>query len=142
MPEDKSSDCGRAISELERFTWREVLHALQVRDIFTYKGGTVFSWNNGQLDRTRKLARLDRFYTPTYSKVEMRLFSYFIHGHAVGSDHALVQVELHIGQGEVRKFSYKWNVAHLGGEIGERLRERWDSLPRDASFFFKPRNIT
>ena len=27
-PEDKSHDCGRAISELERFTWRELLNSL------------------------------------------------------------------------------------------------------------------
>ena len=72
----------------------------------------------------------------------MGLFSYFIHGHAVGSDHAPVQIKLHIEQGEVRRSFYKWNVAHLGREIGEWLRERWNSLPRNASFFFKFRNIT
>ena len=72
----------------------------------------------------------------------MRLFSFFIHGHVVDSDHVPVQIELHVGQEKVRKFSYKWNIAHLGGEIGEMLREKWDSLPRDASFFFNIRNIT
>ena len=72
----------------------------------------------------------------------MRFFSYSIHGHSVGSDHSSVQVELHIEQEKVRRSSYKWNVAHLGGEIGERLRKRWERFPKDASFFFKLKNIT
>ena len=60
----------------------------------------------------------------------------------MGSDHSSVQVELHIEQEKVRRSSYKWNVAHLGGEIGERLRKRWERFPKDASFFFKLKNIT
>jgi hypothetical protein len=47
-PEDKSHDCGRAISELERFTWRELLNSLQVEDKYLYQGGPRFSWDNGQ----------------------------------------------------------------------------------------------
>jgi hypothetical protein len=45
-PEDKSHDCGRAISELERFTWRELLNSLQVEDKYLYQGGPRFSWDN------------------------------------------------------------------------------------------------
>lgn len=59
----------------------------------------------------------------------------------MGSDYAPVQVKLHIGQEKVRRSSYKWNIAHLGEEIGEKLSERYDRLPRDVSFFFKLRNI-
>ena len=67
---------------------------------------------------------------------------YFIHGYSVGSDHSPVQLEVAIGQGEVQKSTYKWNVAHLGGDIGDKLREKWASLPKEASFLFKFRNIT
>lgn len=67
---------------------------------------------------------------------------YFIHGYSVGSDHSPVQLEVAIGQGEVQKSTYKWNVAHLGGDIGDKLRKKWASLPKEASFLFEFRNIT
>ena len=42
----------------------------------------------------------------------------------------------------MRRSTYKWNAEHLGGDIGDKLRERWASLPKEASYFFKLRNIT
>ena len=42
----------------------------------------------------------------------------------------------------MQKSTYKWNVAHLGGDIGDKLRETWASLSKDASFLFKFHNIT
>ena len=45
---DKSIDCGRAISDLERYTWNELLYAFQIQDLFIYQWGPRFSWNNGQ----------------------------------------------------------------------------------------------
>lgn len=42
-PQDKSNKCGRAISDLERFTWNELLNAFQVSDTFTHHGGPQFS---------------------------------------------------------------------------------------------------
>ena len=41
-PKDKFSDCGKVISDLEIFPWREFRHAFQVRDIFTRLGGHIF----------------------------------------------------------------------------------------------------
>lgn len=38
--------------------------------------------------------------------------------------------------------SYKWNITYLGDEIEEKLSDGWDSLPRDALFFFKFKHIT
>lgn len=35
-PEDKSNDCGRAISELEQFTWNGFLNAFQIHDPFIH----------------------------------------------------------------------------------------------------------
>jgi exonuclease III len=112
-PQDKSNDCGRAISDLERFTWNEFLNAFQVKDKFTYQGGPRFSWCNGQKGQARRLARLDRFYSPIQSKLDINHTAYFIHGYMVGSDHSPVQIEVSIGSGEVRKTTYKWNVSHL-----------------------------
>lgn len=51
-------------------------------------------------------------------------------------------MELCIGEGEVRKSAFKWNVEHLKGETGTKLRDKWDSLPKDASFFYKLRHIS
>lgn len=96
-PQDKSTDCGRAISDLKRYTWNELLNAFQVHDTFTHQGGPRFSWNNGQKGKAKRLARLDRFYIPEKSKLEITHKTYFIHGYPVGSDHAPVQMELHIG---------------------------------------------
>lgn len=41
--EDKSHDCGKTICELERFTWNELLHSLQVSDKYQHQGGPRFS---------------------------------------------------------------------------------------------------
>ena len=141
-PQDKSNDCGRGISDLERFTWGELLNALQVQDTFIHQGGPRFSWNNGQKGKARRLARLDRFYIPEKSKLEIHHKSYFIHGYPVGSDHAPVQIELHIGNHEVRKSAYKWNIAHLKGDMMAKLREIWERMPADATFFAKLRHVT
>lgn len=46
--EDKSHDCGRAISDLEMYTWKELLHSLQVSDKYVYQRGPKFSWDNSQ----------------------------------------------------------------------------------------------
>lgn len=45
---DKSNDCDRAISDLERFSWYDLLNAIQFHDSIVYQGGPQFSWNNGQ----------------------------------------------------------------------------------------------
>ena len=58
------------------------------------------------------------------------------------SDHAPVQLELRVGSRETRKSPFKWNVAHLKGEMTTKLRELWEGLPRDATFFSKLRHIT
>ena len=63
-PQDKSNDCGRGINDMERFTWNELLNIFQVKDAFIHQGGPRFSWNHGQAGHARRLARLDRFYTP------------------------------------------------------------------------------
>lgn len=39
---DKSNDCGRAISDLENFSWNELLNALQYRHSFGSQGGHNF----------------------------------------------------------------------------------------------------
>lgn len=36
--EDKSNDCGRVISNLERFTWNELLNAFHVNNMFVHQG--------------------------------------------------------------------------------------------------------
>lgn len=43
-PQDKSNDCGRAISDLKRYTCNELLNTLQVNDSFVHQGGPKFSW--------------------------------------------------------------------------------------------------
>ena len=42
-PEDKLHDCERTISELERFTWNELLNFLQINDKYLHQGGPRFS---------------------------------------------------------------------------------------------------
>ena len=105
--EDKSHDCGRAISGLEKITWNELLNTFQVKDPFVYQGGPRFSWCNGQKGKARRLARLNRFYVPSSGRVGMKISSYFIHGYSVGSDHSPVQLEVTFGQEAERKSTYK-----------------------------------
>ena len=112
-PQGKSNDCGRGINDLERFTWNKLLNTFQVKDTFIHQGGPRFSWNNGQFGQARRLAKLDRFYTPEVSTLGINHKAYFIHGYPVGSDHVPVQIELHIGSREISKSTFKWNVTHL-----------------------------
>lgn len=44
--QDKSNDCVRAISKLERATWIGLLNAFQIQGFFTHEGGPRFSWSN------------------------------------------------------------------------------------------------
>ena len=89
----------------------------------------------------RRLARLDRFYTPKHSRLGIRCLAYFIHGYTVGSDHAPVQLELAIGEEGTRNSAYKWNLTYLDGEMSDALGLRWTSLPENTSFFHKLRDI-
>ena len=88
------------------------------------------------------LARLDRFYTPTHNNMDIKQTAYYIHGYSMGSDHSPVQIEICIGSGEVRRAAFKWNVSYMEGEFATQLKEKWASLPIDASFFQKLRQIT
>ena len=60
----------------------------------------------------------------------------------VGSDHSLIQLEISIGTSEVRDLAFKWNAAHLEGEIADLLRDKWAGLPAHTSFFSKLRTIS
>lgn len=50
-------------------------------------------------------------------------------------------MELNIGSGEGRKSAFKWNVFYFKGKTTEKLKERWEALPKEAAFFFQLRNI-
>lgn len=63
--------------------------------------------------------------------------SYFIHGYSVDLDHFPVQVDICIGQKDVRRSSFKWNTAHLKWEVADQLRHMWATLPPESGFFFK-----
>lgn len=141
-PHDKSKDCGRSISDLERFTWNGLLIAFQIQDTFIHQGGPRFLWNNDQYGLARRLARLDRLYTPTYSRIGIHQKAYFIHGYPVGLDHSPVQLEISIGNHEVRRTNFKWNVLHLQGKIIDMIQERWNRCPAYATFFYKLWHIT
>ena len=98
--EDKSHDCGRVISELERFTWTELLNSLQVSNKYVHQEGPRFSWDNGQKGVGRRPARLDRLDTPSQSKLNIHHGKYFIYGYSVGSNYSPVHLELHINDVE------------------------------------------
>ena len=140
--QDKSNDCGRAISDIERLTWSGLLNSFQLHDVFIHQGGPKYSWHNGQKGQARRLARLDRFYTPTHSILGVKHTNYFIHGYSVGSDHSPVQLEVYVGEEGERKSSFKWNISHLKGKTTAALRDRWVNIPGECSFFFKLRNVT
>lgn len=88
--QDKSSYSGRATSNLERYTWNELLNTLQIKDIFIYQGGPRLFWKNGHMPHARRLARLDRFYILECNKLKIYHFTYLIHGYSVGYDHSSV----------------------------------------------------
>ena len=122
--EDKSHDYGRGICDLEKLTWNGLFNGFLILDTFTFQGRPRFSWNNGQLGRARRLARLNRFYTPKQSRLSINHLAYFIHGYSVGSDHVLVQLEICIGKESVRKSAYKWNLSYLHKKMNDILGQR------------------
>lgn len=127
---------------MERFSWHELLDTLQINDSFIYHGGPRFSWNNGRYGQARRMARLDRFYTPVNALGNTRHTPYFIHGYSVGFDHSPVQVEICLGPERSKKLPFKWNVDHLKGEIADQLGHMWASLPFEMSFFAKLRRVS
>lgn len=126
---DKSNDCGREISNQERFNWNELLMTFQIQDTFIHQGGPILSWTNGQVGRAQRLARLDRFYIPQNMGQDIRQTSYFIHGYSPP------QRVLGIGKEELRRSSFEWNVLHLKGEVTYKPKSIWDMIPDEAPFF-------
>ena len=141
-PQDKSKDCGRAISDLERFTWNGLLTAFQIHGHFIHQGGPRFSWSNGQRGNARRLARLHRFYMPTHNRLGIHPKAYFIHGCSVGWNHSPVQLEISTKNEDVRNTAFKWNVSYLQGDNIDMIEEKWNRCLRDAIFFYKLRQIT
>lgn len=84
---------------------------------FIHQRGPKFSWTHERKGQARRLAILDRFCTPAHSKLDINQRTYFTHGYSVGSDHTPVQIKLSIGDGEVRRATFKWNVTSLKGEF-------------------------
>ena len=41
-PQDESKDCGRAISNIEHFTWNGLLIAFHIHDSFSHQEGSNF----------------------------------------------------------------------------------------------------
>ena len=63
--------------------------------------------NNRQRGERRMLAKLDRFYTPIHSRLNIQLSSYYIYGYSVGLDHSPVPLEVHNGRSEMRKNNFQ-----------------------------------
>lgn len=140
--EDKSHDYGRGITEVERFSWNALLDALQLHDSFQHQGGIRFSWDNQQVGEERRLARLDRIYTPKNSGEAFSPCSYIISSNSLGLGHAPVKLELNIGSEDRRPTVFKWNASLLKeSNIIGRIKERWLSLPQNMSSFQKLRHI-
>lgn len=99
--EDKPHDYGMAISEVERLSWNNLLDTFHILS-FQHNREIWFSWDNQQLGLDRRLARLDRIYTPRNRGNDFIPYSYSIHGNSLGFDHAPVKLNLNIGQGERR----------------------------------------
>ena len=78
--QDKFKDCGRPISDLERYSWGELMNIFQTQDKFEHLGGHRFSWNNGQYGQTHRLAQLYEFYMPRQSRLGIYHKTYFIYG--------------------------------------------------------------
>ena len=53
-----------------------------------------------------------------------------------------MQLEVYVGEEGGRKSSFKWNISHLKGETTMALRDRWESITGENSFFQKLRNVT
>ena len=109
---------------MERVAWTGLLNAFQIQDNFHHERGPTFSWSNGKKCASRRLARLDRFYTPNQRRLGFHHKTYYIHGYTVGSDHSPIQLEISIGNSEVKASAFKWNVSHLQGDIGDLLSDK------------------
>lgn len=62
---DKSSLCGKSMSQRERIVWDAFKSSLNLSDNFNPAGKLRFSWDNKRRDECRILARLDRHYVST-----------------------------------------------------------------------------
>ena len=77
-----------------------------------------------------------------YSRLRIYHMAYYSHEYTVGSDHSSIQMEICIGNSEVRRLAFKWNIGHMKGEISNWLKEIWTSFPAQASFFYKLRVVS
>ena len=85
---------------------------------------------------------LDRFYIPKQCRLGIHHKTYYIHGYTLDSDYSPIQMEINIGNSEVRTSAFKWNVSHLQGKILNQLSKTWAGLPAQTSFFSKLKVIS
>lgn len=122
---DKSNACGRAIKFLERFSWNIFLNTFQIQYTFLYQWGPRYSWNNGQLGKTRYLARLDRFYTS-------------LNNWGGGVIIALASFTISIRWGLRQQSNQEVSFQKLlRDDSAQKLKLHWDSLPKDVAFFLQ-----
>ncbi len=60
--EDKSSFCGKLISNKERFSWEALKYALDLHEPPRIKNNIRFSWDNQKLGEEIIMVRLNRVY--------------------------------------------------------------------------------
>jgi exonuclease III len=85
---DKSTSCGKIMTDGEKFVFEQLLSALKVEDAFPNTSPIKYSWDNKRRDGVRVLARLDRIYSFQPPSLDSQPMSeYYIRGDSNHSDH-------------------------------------------------------
>ena len=139
---DKSSFCSRLINALEKLIWEATKLGLNIQDKFTVSQGLSYTWDNGQQDGQRILARLDRFYTfcENPSSPTSGIESYRIVGECGFSDHLPVTLTVKLGDCSEKRSRWVMNSKYMK-ETSAEVEKLWREVPRDASFFSKIRKV-
>jgi hypothetical protein len=140
---DKSTQCGRLISNSDRIHWEALKHALNIEDFFHHGRGFKYSWDNGRMEGQRILARLDCFYVfrnhpPGSSR---SITQYAIQGDGTLSDHLPFDIIIKLGDAPLKRGVWKMNIGYLE-DTKKEVKRIWLSLDSNRlSFFAKIRRV-
>ena len=138
-PQDKSSLCGKLMSQGEELVWEAFKTIFHLHDNFNSSGRLRFLWDNRRRDGCRILARLDRHYVSSSpgSNIHLPTRNYAIRGDCPASDHLLVTIDVILQDTIPRVSCYKMSSFYLKHpDETATVKQIWDTESCGSGNFF------
>jgi len=142
LREDKSSVCGKIISERERLSWGALKLVLDIGEPVRSEKSLIYSWDSQRNGMERIMARLDRVSVSNYMQKGQtgRVSYYVVRGDGVRSGHHPLSCILELAVASPRCSFLKMNSRDFEA-AKDQAHEIWHNQPQGTAFFTKMRKV-